>query len=130
MSYEFFIDVMRTFEDERDDLFWRVGEDNSIDFYLMCSDVFMWGCSDAEALANSEDLKLYKQCQTEINDYKAVWLYCSRKRKMRPQGAFYKYFSEEQAKLFDACGPVRVIGFGNPYDNKPGELNDYNTKKT
>jgi hypothetical protein len=40
-------------------------------------------------------------------------LYAARIRKMRPQGAAYPERAATQA-LFDACGPERAIGFGNP----------------
>lgn len=39
-------------------------------------------------------------------------------RKERPQGACYPS-NKDLWPLFDACGPEKPTGFGNPY--KPGE---------
>lgn len=47
-------------------------------------------------------------------------LFCARVRGERPQGAAYKVrYPEELWPLFDAAGPEREVGFGNP--RKPGE---------
>jgi len=47
-------------------------------------------------------------------------LFAARVRKMRPQGAAYKVrYDESIWPLFDACGPVREVGFGNP--KEPGQ---------
>jgi hypothetical protein len=34
-------------------------------------------------------------------------LWCCRKRAMRPQAAYYKYYPESEWALFDAAGPER-----------------------
>jgi len=47
------------------------------------------------------------------------WLFCARVRGMRPQGACYPKDAPEVWPLFDACGPERPTGHGNPC--KPGE---------
>jgi len=47
------------------------------------------------------------------------WLFCARVRGMRPQGACYPSDAPEVWPLFDACGPERPTGHGNPC--KPGE---------
>lgn len=52
-------------------------------------------------------------------------LFAARVRGMRPQGAAYTFYPPETWPLFDACGPEREIGFGNPY--RPGE---YKREKT
>jgi hypothetical protein len=49
--------------------------------------------------------------------YMPVWgcdLFVCRERKMRPQGAVYP---EDRRfwPLFDACGPEREVGLGNPH---------------
>lgn len=46
-------------------------------------------------------------------------LFACRSRKMRPQGACYPDDHPELWPLFDACGPEREVGMGNPY--RPGE---------
>lgn len=47
-------------------------------------------------------------------------LFAARSRKMRPQGAAYKVrYPEELWGLFNAAGPEREVGLGNP--RKPGE---------
>ena len=94
-------------------LYW----DMDLNFYVSCNDLFAWGCADAEDVT-IKDLPLLKQ-SFEDDKYYGIELYCARKRKMRPQGAFYKSFEKESWPLFDACGPEREVGFGNPL--KPGE---------
>lgn len=42
-------------------------------------------------------------------------LFSARSRGMRPQGAYYKLFPRDTWELFDACGPEREVGVGNPY---------------
>lgn len=49
----------------------------------------------------------------------ALDLYSCRIEGMRPQGAVYRHNKKELWPLFDACGPEREVGLGNPY--KPGE---------
>ena len=47
-------------------------------------------------------------------------LFAARVRQMRPQGAAYKVrYDESIWPLFDECGPVREVGFGNP--KEPGQ---------
>lgn len=103
-----------------------------------CSDIFYWGCADAEEVEGPDDLELFRQSMRDIESIEkskcftgGPELYCSRKRGMRPQGAYYKYImsldsgpeAEEKTKklreLFNAAGPEREVESGNPY--KPGE---------
>jgi len=84
---------------------------------LSCSDVFFWGCSDCEDIT-SDTLPVLEQSVKDA-DCDGILLYCARKRKMQPQGAYYKYIETENWHLFDACGPENKIGFGNPL--KKGE---------
>lgn len=97
------------------DLFWRV-EGSQIYFAANVSDVFAWGGADAEDIT-PERLPLLEQAYADL---KAVGseeympdLYAARIRGMRPQGAAYPKTRRAQA-LFDACGPEREIGLGNP----------------
>lgn len=46
-------------------------------------------------------------------------LFAAKVKGMRPQGAAYTYIPTDAWDLFDACGPERQTGMGNPY--KPGE---------
>lgn len=84
-------------------------------FHIGCNDLFFWGCADAESIESQEDVDLYEQSIEDVRafDNWACYLYCARKRKMRPQGAAYP---DEKSlwPLFDACGPEREINMGNP----------------
>lgn len=82
---------------------------------INCNDLFYWGCADAEPI-EVEDIPLLEQA-TEDSEYYGDLLFCARKRKMRPQGAYYQQFNEEDAALFNAAGPKRETGYGNPKDN-------------
>ena len=46
-------------------------------------------------------------------------LFAARSRQERPQGACYSGYDRSIWSLFDACGPEREVGLGNPY--VPGE---------
>jgi len=101
------------------DLQYDLDWSEDLSFYILCNDFFSWGCADAEAIENQQDVDLLEQC---IKDCQAVrqsgevhasQLYCAKKRKMRPQGAAYPY-EKDLWPLFDACGPEREINMGNP----------------
>lgn len=85
--------------------------DEDLTFDANCSDLFFWGCADSEDI-NEEDLPLLRQ-SLEDSESHGMLLYCARKRKMRPQGAYYTHLREDEA-LFDVCGPERKTGIGNP----------------
>lgn len=91
----------------------------SISMYVSCNDVFFWGCSDGEEITLEEIPSLIKACQECPEAGTELW--CARKTQQRPQGASYSYYKPEHWHLFDACGPERETGFGNPY--KPGAYN-------
>lgn len=80
------------------------------------SDVFGWGGSDAEDVT-PEHLPVLEQawrdCKAVDADEWTVELYAARVRGMRPQGAAYPT-EAAIAALFDACGPERPTGLGNP----------------
>ena len=99
--------------DNCEDVWWRVdGEYAPITLFVNCNDLFYWGCSDAEVVTE-KNIDIFEQAYKDSEDHGDL-LFCCRVRKMRPQGAYYEYFSEEDKVLFDACGPVREVGFGNP----------------
>lgn len=123
--FDYVMDMLKFIEEE--DLgyqfWWRTdGAFAPITFFVNANDLFYWACGDAEEVT-PDALPALKQA---IADCKAIdptddadvgcWLFTCRIRKMRPQGAAYpakKYWT-----LFDACGPEREIGPGNP--RKPG----------
>ena len=86
--------------------------DETLEFYVLCSDFFGWGCADAEEI-KAEDLNLLEQCFKD-DKFSGELLYCARKRKMRPQNAYYEHLAKESWHLFDACGPEREVNMINP----------------
>lgn len=122
---DFVFKVLKFFseQDFKDELMWNVEEDE-IKFAINCSDFFWWGTCDAEDLTPENFQTLvdsFEDCE-KINsiegDIYAPSLFCSRIRKMRPQGCCYPK-DEKLWQLFDNCGPEREVSLGNPY--KPGE---------
>lgn len=112
-------------------IWWRTdGEYAPITFWTNSNDLLAWGCADGEEI-NEETLPLLKQA---VEDCKAIdpvcgaitgcELFACRMNKMRPQGAAYPK-ERELWPLFDACGPERETGLGNPY--KPGEYKSGNS---
>jgi hypothetical protein len=130
------------------ELFWRCdGEYAPVRFFLICNDLFAWACADLEELttgnlvaldrawqdlhdADITELDIHYNSDEDITESRrrtrlfrancfACDLFCARMRKMRPQGACYKRYSKDLWPLFDACGPERETGIGNPC--KPGE---------
>lgn len=104
--------------DDTDYLWWR-GKDSAtegpLQFFVNCNDVFAWGCADVEQIESDEDLDALDQAKADApNDWPFLWV--ARKRGMRPQGAAYKHFDKESIPLFNACGPWREPGLGNPHD--------------
>jgi len=96
-------------------LFWR----SDLKFYINCNDAFCWATSDAEPIESEADIDLLQKSMEEGGDDGPL-LYCARRRGMRPQGAMYTYLEPEHWPLFDACGPKREVGFGNPAQH-PGD---------
>lgn len=112
-------------EDLHDLIYWRTdGEYSPITFWVNSNDVLAWGCSDGEEV-NEETLpvlkKAVKDCKA-IDPMRAAMVGCDlfacRMNKLRPQGAAYPA-NRDLWPLFDACGPEREVGLGNPY--RPGE---------
>lgn len=100
------------------DLYWRFDKD-VVSFWINCSDVFCWGTADAEEITKDnigEYEKAIEDCDKAKDDYGSIYggmLFCARIRQERPQGAAYP---NEPAMwpLFDACGPEKETGLGNP----------------
>lgn len=97
-------------EHEVNDQIWWTED---LEFFVNCSDLFYWACSDVEPVETDSDIDLLiKACKDAGLD--GPLLYCARKRGVRPQGAYYKHFSPEARPLFDQCGAYREANFGNP----------------
>lgn len=116
---EFIERVLRvTAEDYCGYIDWMIGEESEeIEFFAMCNDLFCWGLGDAVDITE-ENIDILEQAFKDAGNY-GKDLFCCRVEKMRPQGAVYSSYPKEIWHLFDACGPEREIGFGNPY--KPGD---------
>lgn len=128
---EFIIEAMKIFDGfggpADEELWWRTDEEHApVTLFANVNDVFFWGAADCEELT-PEKLPALKQAAADMralglkdkqgrerNWDKAHWLWVARLRGMRPQGAIYKYIDKEYWPLFDACGPERKTGFGNP----------------
>lgn len=96
------------------DVFWT----EDLEFFVNCNDLFGWACADGEPIETEADVALLdRSCQD--SKFNGPALYCCRRRKMRPQGAFYKYLKPEDVDLFNACGPYREACLGNPVASGP-----------
>jgi hypothetical protein len=103
-----------------DAIWWRTdGTYAPVTFFVACNDVFVWGLADVETLTPA-NIDVFEKSVADCTagakhgEIYAGALFCARVRGMRPQGAAYP---DERAlwPLFDACGPQREIGLGNPY---------------
>lgn len=109
--------------DHHDSIWWRTDNQYApITFFVNCSDVFSWGSADLEDLT-PERLEAFEQALKDCTDTAGSNVYgpelfCARMRGCRPQGAAYPE-NERLWPLFDACGPERDTGLGNPY--RPGQ---------
>lgn len=104
-----------------DALFWRTDQDRDHDYapieiMVGCNDFFAWACADAEEVT-PDNVSVLEQaiadCEAVDDHVYGPLLFCARMRQCRPQGAAYPD-DAELAALFDACGPTRAVGFGNP----------------
>lgn len=117
------IEVLKIFSfNHTEDLWWREDEEdqNILNFYVNCSDLFYWGTSDLE-LITPEKLGVLYEAKKELDaldipDYKREYglLFCAKVRGMRPQGAYYKYLDKATWHLFDECGTIRETNQLNP----------------
>lgn len=100
---------------------WRCdGEYGPVTFFATCSDCFVWGSADAEDIT-PENVDILAQavadCRRADPVYGTIYaaeLFAARMRKMRPQGASYDDRNKFMWPLYDACGPKRETGLGNP----------------
>lgn len=128
MTDTFVLDVLKVFEvDHCDELLWHVDGD-TVTFTILCNDFFYWGCADGERVT-PDNLPALRQAfadtaaATRHGDCWAGPLFCARQRGMRPQGAQYKHIDTDLWPLFDACGPAREVGLGNPRKH-PSEVTE------
>lgn len=100
---------------------WYVGHGPAL--MVTCSDQFFWGSADCEVVTSDNLSALeatLEELQNEDGDEEyAPLLWVARQRHMRLQGAAYTYIPERLWPLFDAAGPERETGLGNPC--APGE---------
>ncbi len=97
--------------------------DADLNFAIKCDDLFSWGSADVEevTLANIGLLEATVFSLDDDAECFAGALFCCISRGMRPQGAMYKHLPEHLWILFDACGPLRPTGLGNPHKH-PSEV--------
>jgi len=123
---KFMMRVMEIFyrADIREQLIWYIdAHDGDLFLAADVSDVFSWGAADAEDIT-VETLPELEQAYADLkrlHEKATTWtadLYAARRRGHRPQGAAYPKPDvpcfTELAMLFNACGPERPTGFGNP----------------
>lgn len=121
-DYEFMVDLLAfTAEHDIFPMWNKTDGFPPIAFFINTNDLFAWGCADCEPVT-AETFPALKQAVEECRAIVPTWqgaqdgcaLYACRRRRQRPQGAMYP---EPAAlwPLFDACGPERPVGLGNPY---------------
>lgn len=116
---DFILNILRLYDkyDDHDELRWHFNAEQ-LTFYVNCNDLFVWGCADAEEIT-PEDLPALEQafhdCVTadDCCSHYGPWLFVARKIKMRPQTCILKKMPDAIRPLFEACGPLREVGFGN-----------------
>ena len=82
--------------------------------YANVSDFFWWATSDLEEII-SENLQLFIDAIDLAGTQDGPLLFSCWMRKMRPQGAFFKYLEKGNWWWFKECGPYRKAGIANPY---------------
>jgi len=95
-----------------DALWWRTDDEYApVTLIVNCNDLFFWACTDCEELGPSSigDLEqAVADARAAGDESSGHLLWVCRRRGMRPQKPYYKYFDSDVAKLFDACGPERA----------------------
>ena len=120
----FYERVLRATEFDTDGIWWRLSNEDpeKLQMFVECNDLFWWAVSDLEEITEDNIEILEQSISDAKNSCKdgyqySCWLFCARVRKMRPQGAAYKYIPKEMWELFDVCGPKRETDFGNPEEH-------------
>lgn len=105
---------------DKDRLWWRTDAEYApITWLVQCNDLFYWGSADCETITPDNIAELERavtDCRAvdeAVGELEAVDLFCCRINKTRPQGASYPK-DQRFWPLFDACGPERAVGLGNP----------------
>lgn len=105
---------------DREDLWWRTdGPYAPVTYFVNANDLVYWAVADAEMIT-PDNIEALEQSIADVNEFGVensgygAWLFVCRTHGMRPQGAFYKLIPAALHPLFDACGPRREVGFGNP----------------
>jgi hypothetical protein len=81
--------------------------DDKCTMYVDCSDVFFWGCADAEEIT-VEQIPELLECYKQSQGLGGI-LWCAKTRQFRPQTAVYEgWIHPDEWPLFDACGPERT----------------------
>lgn len=109
---------------------WHVGAAGA-ELSVDCGDVFDWGGSDREDLTPDNVHVLtrsLKECHALGHADAGATLFCARVGKLRPQGALYDLLDPSLWPLFDACGPPRQVGIGNPRKH-PSERSPEETER-
>jgi len=122
-SCEFLYNILLTIDEY--ELFDKIRWDENLNFYVFCNDIFYWGAADTEDVKDSNDLILLRNACIDIEniddnivDEYGPFLYCARKRKMRPQNAWYNITPRQMHYLFDNCGEERENNILNPKERK------------
>ncbi len=110
---KFMLRVLSVTSDNCGDIIWNTdGKYAPLAFFVICNDLFYWGCADSEAVS-CDNITILEQSYKDSPNNGGL-LFCCRVRKMRPQGAYYHYFDADERPLFDACGQEREVCLGNP----------------
>jgi hypothetical protein len=89
----------------REDISIHTDKDANIKLLVNCNDVFYWAMADCEEI-KPEEIKDLVECFKLTENFGSMLWVC-RKRGMRPQHPWNNSFSDEEKKLFNACGPER-----------------------
>lgn len=113
---------------ENMEFFWYIDQKTKeLQFSVSCNDVFCWACAEAVEIT-PENIHIWEQAHKDCEEILPNWgyiyapmLFAARVNQCRPQGACYPtgHDFEKLWPLFDAAGPEREVGLGNPY--APGE---------
>jgi hypothetical protein len=124
---KYFIMVVELCYDLELDVYWNDWDGKGTRALINCNDMFFWGCADCEEI-KLEDDEAIRKAHADSKDFNGAYLFIARKRKMRPQGAWYVHIDPVDWPLFDECGPERPSQLGNPVGTDQ-ILAEYNKKQ-